>query len=177
MRFLGLTIRSRHVAFVLDGSGSMAAMGREGRTRWAEVVRELEQVLAGLAGAHVNLAVFQEHVEAALPRSLPLDAARREVLMRFVRARVPRGKTALYDGIAWGLGDPEVDTVVVLSDGAPSAGQFFTRTDLLSEVRRANRYRRARIDVVAVGADDVARRWRDALQQIAKDSGGSYVAR
>jgi hypothetical protein len=176
-RFLGLSIRSRHVAFVLDGSGSMAAIERSGRTRWAAVVAELEKALEGLAGAHVNLAVFHDQVEAALPRSLPLDAARRETLLRFVRARVPRGKTALYDGVAWGLSDPEVDTVVVLSDGAPSAGQFFTKTDLLAEIRRANRYRHARIDVVAVGADDVARRWRDALQEVARDSGGTYVAR
>ncbi len=66
---------------------------------------------------------------------------------------------------------------MVLSDGAPSAGAFFTKTDLLAELRRANRFRRARIDVVAVGADQVARRWRDALQQIAQESGGTVVTR
>ena len=176
-RFLGVPLRSRHMAFVLDGSGSMAARLPDGRTRWAEVVEQLEKALGALAGAHVNVAVFDETVEAAFPRALPLDAGRRETLLRFVRARGPRGKTALYDGIAWGLADPEVDTLIVLSDGAPSAGAFFTKTDLLAEVRRANRFRRARIDVVAVGADQVARRWRDALQQIAEESGGTVVTR
>lgn len=176
-RFLGLTIRSRHVAFVLDGSGSMGALTRDGRTRWDGVVEELERALQGLSGAHVNLAVFHDRVEAALPRALPLDSARREALLRFVRARRPAGRTALYDGIAWGLADPEVDTLVVLSDGAPSAGQWFTKTDLRAELLRANRFRRARIDVVAVGAEDIARRWRDALEQVAGDSGGTYVAR
>ncbi|MFM8980155.1 MAG: HEAT repeat domain-containing protein [Planctomycetia bacterium] len=176
-RFLGLTIRSRHVAFVLDASGSMGSLTRDGRTRWEGVVDELERALAALGGAHVNLAVFHERVEAALPRALPLDSVRREALLRFVRARRPAGRTALYDGIAWGLSDPEVDTLVVLSDGAPSAGQWFTKTDLRAELLRANRFRRARIDVVAVGAEDIARRWRDALEQVASDSGGSYVAR
>lgn len=176
-RFLGLTIRSRHVAFVLDASGSMGALTRDGRTRWDGVVDELERALGALGGAHVNLAVFHDRVEAALPRALPLDSARREALLRFVRARRPAGRTALYDGIAWGLSDPEVDTLVVLSDGAPSAGQWFTKTDLRAELLRANRFRRARIDVVAVGAEDIARRWRDALEQVARDAGGTYVAR
>lgn len=176
-RFLGLTVRSRHVAFVLDASGSMGALTRDGRTRWAAVVEELERCLAALQGAHVNLAVFHDRVEAALPRALPLDGVRRDALMRFVRAREPAGRTALYDGIAWGLSDPEVDSVVVLSDGAPSAGQWFTKTDLRAELARANRFRRARIDVVAAGVEDVARRWRDALEDVARDAGGTYVAR
>lgn len=176
-RFLDLPIVSRHVAFVLDGSGSMKELRPDGRTRWAEVVAELDQALGRLSGAAVNVAVFSDEVAAALPRSQPLDAPRREALLRFVRGRAPGGKTALYDGVAWGLADPEVDTLVVLSDGAPSAGTYFTKSDLLAEVRRANRWRRARIDVIAVGADGVAQRWRDALQRLAQDSGGACLVR
>lgn len=176
-RFLDLPIRSRHVAFVLDGSGSMDEPLPAGGTRWTAVLADLERALTALAGAHGNVAVFADRVEAALPRALPLDAGRRETVLRFVRARRPAGRTALYDGIAWGLSDPEVDTVVVLSDGAPSAGAWFTKTDLLAEVRRANRWRRARIDVIAVGADGVARRWRDVLVTLAEESGGTCLLR
>ena len=176
-RFLDLPIVSRHVAFVLDGSGSMKELLSDGRTRWAEVVAELEKALPRLSGAAVNVAVFSDEVASAFPHAEVLDATKREALLRFVRGRPPGGRTALYDGIAWGLSDPEVDTLVVLSDGAPSTGTFFTKSDLLAEVRRANRWRRARIDVVAVGAEGVALRWRDALQRIAEDSGGTCLAR
>jgi HEAT repeat protein len=176
-RFLDLPIRSKHVAFVLDASGSMSALLGDGRTRWAGVLAELERALEQLGDAHVNVGVFADGVAAALPRALPLDAARRRTLLAFVGARRPGGRTALYDGIAWGLSDPEVDTLVVLSDGAPSAGAFFTKTDLLAEVRRSNRFRRARIDVIAMGGDDVARRWRDALETLATESGGTHLVR
>jgi hypothetical protein len=91
--------------------------------------------------------------------------------------RRPSGKTALYDGIALGLSDPAIDTLVVLSDGAPSAGQFFTKTDLRAEVARANRWRRARIDVVAIGADEVAKRWRTLLKELAADNYGRLLER
>lgn len=176
-RFLDLPLASRHLAFVLDGSGSMAQAVPGGGTRWSEVGGELERALAALAGATVNLCVFADQVAAAFPRAGVLSAQRRDALLAFVRGRAPRGHTALYDGIAWALADPEIDTVVVLSDGAPSAGAWFTKTDLLAEVRRANRWRRARIDVIAVGADQVARRWRDALQTIAQESGGTCLKR
>jgi hypothetical protein len=155
----------------------MSALLGGGRTRWAGVLAELERALEHLGDAHVNVGVFADGVAAALPRALPLDAARRRTLLAFVAARRPGGRTALYDGIAWGLSDPEVDTLVVLSDGAPSAGAFFTKTDLLAEVRRANRFRRARIDVIAMGGDDVARRWRDALETLAAESGGTHLVR
>ena len=67
--------------------------------------------------------------------------------------------------------------VLGLSDGAPSAGAFFTKTDLLTEIRLLNRWHRARIDVVAIGTDGIAKRWRDVLRSIASDSGGRYVER
>lgn len=176
-RFLDLPLASRHLAFVLDGSGSMAETLPGGGTRWGEVGAELTRALAALTGATVNLCVFADDVAAAFPRAGVLGAQRREALLAFVRGRAPRGHTALYDGIAWALADPEIDSVVVLSDGAPSAGTWFTKTDLLAEVRRANRWRRARIDVIAVGADQVARRWRDALETIAQESGGTCIKR
>jgi hypothetical protein len=47
----------------------------------------------------------------------------------------------------------------------------------LSAIRRANRWRRACIDVIAVGSDGVGRRWRDALQRIADESGGTCLKR
>jgi hypothetical protein len=176
-RFLDLPVVSRHVAFVLDGSHSMGEVLPNGRTRWAEVVVELERALQQMNGAVVNLCVFADEVTPVFPHAKPLDAGARESVLRLARGRTPHGWTALYDAIAWGLADPEVDTVIVLSDGAPTAGTYFTKTDFLSEIRRANRWRRACIDVIAVGSDGVGRRWRDALQRIADESGGTCLKR
>jgi Mg-chelatase subunit ChlD len=173
-RFLGLPLPSRHVTFVIDASGSMSEGHAEHGTRWAAVCAELRAALDRMDGAHVNVIRFAGEARAAFPRAAPLTAARRAQIERFL-ADPPAGRTALYDGIALALEDPEVDTVVVLSDGAPSAGSHFTKSDLLAEVRRGNRWRRARIDVVSVGSDGIAKRWRDVLRRIADDSGGTLV--
>jgi HEAT repeat protein len=176
-RFLDLPIRSRHLAFVLDCSHSMGELLANGRTRWAEVVVELERALRSMPDVTANLCVFADEVTPVFPRAVPIDAARREDVLRLARGRRPGGWTALYDAIAWGLSDPQVDTVVVLSDGAPTAGSHFTKTDFFAELRRANRWRRARIDVIAVGSDGVAHRWRDTLQRLAAETGGTCLAR
>jgi HEAT repeat protein len=177
VRFLDLPIRSKHLAFVLDCSHSMGELLPNGRTRWAEVVVELERALKSMSGAVANLCVFADEVTPVFPRAVVLDAARRDEVMRLARGRSPRGWTALYDAIAWGLADPEVDTVVVLSDGAPTAGSHFTKTDFFGELRRANRWRRARIDVIAVGSDRVGHRWRDTLRRLAEETGGTCLSR
>ena len=75
------------------------------------------------------------------------------------------------------LSDPDVDQIVVLSDGAPSAGSWFTKTDLLREVMRLQRWTRARVDVVRIGQDGVAARWRNLLDQLATATGGVSIAR
>ena len=185
-RFLGLEVDSRFVAFVLDVSGSMKERVRGGATRWEVVAAALGGALEGLkrrAGsglggrAQVNVLTFADEAKAFFKQARPLTDARLREIQRRLAETVPAGRTALFDGLAAALADAQVDTIVVLSDGAPSAGSFFTKTDLLTEIRRLNRWRRARIDVIAVGSDRIAKRWRSVLKRIASESGGRFVER
>ena len=179
-RFMGVPLVSSHVAFVLDGSESMADLGDDGRRRHDVAYEALKGALAGLevrGQAHFNVHRFATEVESFAHRLLPATPRQAKRALAWMGERAPAGRTALFDGIARALEDEDVDQVIVLSDGAPSAGAWFTKTDLLREVGRRNRFRRARIDVVAIGAQRVAKRWRDVLLRVAKEHGGSYEAR
>ena len=176
-RFLGLDVASRHVAFVLDGSGSMARRLPDGRTRWQSVCASLDEVLKGLEGASGNVFVFRAEVVSAFEATVRLTPRRRKQVLAWLDGIGPGGKTALYDGLAQGLADPAIDTVILLSDGAPSAGRFFTKTDLLTEIRRLNRWHQARIDIISVGTKGLAKRWRDVLRRLAEESGGTWLKR
>ncbi len=201
--FLDLTLISRHVTFVLDRSGSMnepwmagaratssaskeqsdsTKKGKQASaTRWREVVARLDTLLRTLGrerpAAVVNVVVFGNRAEAIFPRAVPLTPGRIQGIRRWLEKTEPAGRTALYDGIELALTDPVIDNLVVLSDGAPSAGAYFTKTALLRNVRAANHWRRARIDVIAIGAKRVAKRWRDLLVRLAKASGGVCLNR
>ncbi|MFV1958167.1 MAG: hypothetical protein ACC662_02015, partial [Planctomycetota bacterium] len=166
-----------YVELILDASGSMARRTPSGATRWATVTQELTRALERLGPARGNVFRFADEVESVFPRSELFTRARRRAVAQWLAGTEPGGRTALFDGVAAALADPDIDQVVVLSDGAPSAGSFFTKTDLLTEIGRRNRWRRARIDVVAVGADGIARRWRDVLRRLADASGGTCVQR
>jgi HEAT repeat protein len=177
-RFFDLVIPSAHVAFVLDASGSMKEPDAAGGTRWDRVRVEIDRVLEGLGtSAEGNVVLFGDAAEPLFPRAVRFTAAVRETVRARLLGRAPAGRTALYDGIAAALADPATDCVVVLSDGAPSAGAFFTKSDVRAEVRRANRWRRARIDVIGIGSDQTAKRFRSLLSDLAADSGGRLVTR
>ena len=99
-RFLGLAIESRHVVFVLDGSGSMARRLKDGRTRWMEACEALEKALVALGPAIGNVVVFQDAVQAAFPETVRLTSGRRKRLAGWLTGLRPRGRTALFDGLA-----------------------------------------------------------------------------
>ena len=175
-RFMDVPIGSAHVAFVLDASGSMAARDAAGTSRWDRVRTEVGHVLERLGpAAEGNVVLFSDTATALFQSAVRLVPATREKVTAALAARPPAGRTALYDGIALALDDPATDTILVLSDGAPSAGAFFTKADLRAELKKANRWRHARIDVIAIGADDVAKKWRTLLREIAEDTGGRLV--
>jgi len=176
LRLLDLPVASTHVAFVLDASGSMAAKDATGTSRWDRVRSEMDRVLSALGGAAEGTVVlFADEAVPILPTAVRFTPGVRAQVRDALAARGPGGRTALSDGILRGLADPVVDTIVVLSDGAPSGGSHFTKTDLRTAVRDANRWRRARIDVLSIGTDEVSRRWRTLLAEVAEESGGTFV--
>ena len=69
------------------------------------------------------------------------------------------------------LEEREVEAIYLLSDGEASGGKFSRDSDILREVAKRNRYRRAIIHVVAVGYDS------SLLQKLASKNGGRYVKR
>ena len=163
------------------GAGEFSQVGRDGRRRDVRAREALDAALASLQAAPkpaaVNIHRFHDGVESFEAKAVPVTESMRRRVTTWLASREPAGRTALFDGIAAALADPDVDQVVVLSDGAPSAGSWFTKTDLLREVGRLQRWTRARVDVVRIGQDGVAARWRRLLEQLADVTGGVALSR
>ena len=97
--------------------------------------------------------------------------------MRFLAKRLPDGRTNIYDSLVLAFEDPQVDTLVLVTDGAPSEGARTTRTAILEGLRAMNRHRLIRVHTVEIGARNTSRRWRGFLRDIAEATGGHYLER
>ncbi len=171
--YYGAEVVSRRVTFVVDVSGSMSAdVKGAGADRLELCKRELLGVIAALPKrACFNLIPFNGAFEPWQPRLVPASAAARAAARAFVEGLQAGGGTNIYDPLEAALLDPQVDTIYLLTDGAPSAGKFVVPAEILREVRRLNAARQVAIHTISVGGRS------PLLRQLAEENGGRYAAR
>jgi Ca-activated chloride channel family protein len=167
---------------VMDVSGSMSADDLK-PTRMDAAQRAAQAFVERLpASTRVGLVTFQSHATVQVPLT-----AEREPVGRAIQRLRPNGGTAIGDGLAAAVDQlrerPSTDgqatpaVVVVLSDGAPTAG--------MPPADAARRAQEAGIKVHTVGIgqrgaapvignNQTARLDEDTLRQIATATGGQY---
>lgn len=179
--FYGIPIDSDRVTFVIDQSGSMSAADTSGVTRDESgpapnrldaAVREVLRALAQLdEKAYANVVLFHTTIQPWKDELVRMSKKARRDLSEHLLKQRPTGGTNLYDGLEQALLDPEVDTVLLLSDGVPGSGKYTSTNDILRAIRRVNQTRRIVIHCVSLGRDS------DLLQKLAAENGGKYTRR
>jgi Mg-chelatase subunit ChlD len=119
----------------------------------------------------VNVILFHTTVAPWQDALQRLTAANRKNLERHLESQKPMGGTNLYDALELALLEEEVDTIFLLSDGAPGLGRYVATDDILRAVRRLNQIRRIAIHCISVGRES------DLMQRLAEENGGRYVRR
>ncbi len=162
--FAGLPLVSGRLAFLIDLSGSIWIERADGRTRKEVVDEELARAVAGLPEeARFNLIPFtsephpwRERLTAARPK------AKREATA-FLRSCDERGSGDFWEAAMLALEDPAVDTLVVLTDGAPTGGERYALELIVPLFVELNATRRVAVDSVLVGAGRRLQRYWTAL--------------
>ncbi len=176
--FFGIRVISQRVIFVLDVSGSMAErlraehLGEAGPTRAERAREELERCIDSLEpGALFNLILFSDDVSRWIDGGVSDSRqAAREEAKAFLRRVGSGGGTNLYAAMRAAFSDPDVDTIIVLSDGEPSRGDLVEPWELRREIQTWNDQRGVVIHTISVGGDLPVLRW------LAEDSGGNFTA-
>ncbi len=177
---LDLPLESEHVCFVLDNSHSMddpLRFGGKTTKRTALLAAFGRAVVRLPPDSYMNLIPFGTEPMPYKDDLFPATRQARRATVKYLAKRRPDGRTNLYDSLELALGDRQADTVVVVTDGAPSEGARKTRTAILAGVALLNRYRRARVHTVEVGSKNTSPRWRGFMRQLAEATGGRYLAR
>ena len=172
--FAGMPMVSDRVAFLIDFSGSMWGTKVGGRTRKEIVDGKVREALGALPeGTAFNLVPYE-----SVPRPW------REGLVPSSRGNVARAiedfEKARWSGrgdfdaaARWALRDPEVDTVVVLTDGVPTGGERWDLELMFELLLEANRFRKVAFDAVLV---DCPRGRVGRWERLAQGSGGRVTS-
>lgn len=172
-RYHGIDVRTGRAAFVIDFSGSMRDPITAGDPKSrADVARaELLRTLADLPdGFLANVVLFRSTPVSCFERATAMSAKTRADVAAFVQRTNPVERGDLLAGVLAALDDDGIDTLFLLSDGTPSAGDFVDRVRVQAAIRQVTRRRKVVVHTVGFGATHAAQR--AFLEGVARDSGG-----
>jgi hypothetical protein len=170
--YYGIPLTSHRAAFLIDASGSMdAKIGTDRkRTRLDEARRQLRTVVEKLPEDHrFNVIVFETGVRPVWDALRKALSTNKQEVLQAVDKLQARGGTNIHDALELAFADPDVDTIYLLTDGRPSAGEITDVQDLADQVQRWNHQRQIVVHGIAVGEDSAL------LKRLAQESGGQYV--
>ncbi len=182
VQYHGVPLDSKRLVFLADVSGGMSRtvdgqFDGEGPRRIDVSRNELLRVLAELpADALVQVVHFASRSDAALPRVQPLARSIRMLNDKIKKQQVPSGRGAargnLYGPLRRAVLEAGTDTVMLLTEGAPTEGKVQNGDRLRWHIRRWNRWGQARIHVLSVGR--IRGENRAFLEGLAADGAGAF---
>lgn len=179
--YYGIPILSDRIIFCLDISGSMSAEAtgtgtvtdgkKPPKNRLDAAVEQLIAVLKTLKkDVKFNIVLFDDRIEPWEEALTPASKSNLEKAAAHLLAQKPRGGTNIYDTLEKAIEDPDVDTIFLLSDGAPGDGKFVRTDDILREIRKLNRIRQITIHAISLGPSPF-------MKKLAEENGGQFVER
>ena len=171
---VGLPILSQHVAILIDLSGSIWNLRADGKSRKELVDVKLREALEALPeGTRFNLIPYTSEPIPWKPALVNASRANVRAAAAWFEARRENGSGNLWDAALLALSDPEVDTLIVLFDGAPTGGPRHRLELMVPLFLERNLARRVAFDFVLV---DGTKRLRRAWGELAEGSGGQVVS-
>lgn len=152
-KLAGMPILSGAIAILVDFSGSTWRKRPDGTTVKQRLDAELEKALKALPpSARFNVIPYANAPipwEKKLNTATPANVAR---ALKFFVGCKESGKGNLWDAVTLALEDPDVDTILVLTDGAPTGGRRWNLDLMRARFLEKNRFRHVVLDAVLVDA-------------------------
>ncbi len=175
LSYFGIEISSKRIAFLIDVSLSMLPIARSKKKSGEKLrkidllKRELGSVLRNLSiDTRINILAFDRSVKSWQKSLRSLSGGGLGSALEYVKKLGTGGGTNIFDSIELALGDPEVDTIYLLTDGQPTTGRYSTPDGIIAGTRELNRARGVTIHCIAFGAES------DLLRKLAAEHAGEY---
>ncbi len=151
--FAGMPLLSDRVAFLFDCSGSLWNRREDGLTRKEFADEALRRALSTLPeDALFNVIPYTDRPFPWSPRSVQASGRNVARALDYFEGCMESGTGDFYEAALLAMEDPDVDTIVVLTDGAPTGGEVWDLELIVPLLLERNRFRRMRFDSVLVDA-------------------------
>ena len=170
----GLPIRSDRLCLLVDFSGSLWAERKDGRARKELLDVEIRRLLESLpSDSEFNLMPYasqprpwSESLVQAKPRAV------RAAALEFESCKLT-GRGNFWDAALLAMADPRVDSLVVVTDGAPTGGAHWNLGLMFELLVWESRWRPVAVDAVLV---DASERLRKHWANLAQRTGGTCTS-
>jgi len=169
--FVGLPVLSERLVILVDFSGSLW-MEQDGKSRKDAVDVELRRTLEALPETTAFNVV--PYTNAPIPWKDELVPATKKNVAQaldFFEGCKAQGKGNVWDAFSFAFELDGIDTILVLTDGAPSGGTRWN-LELMGELfAERNRFRRIALDAILFDAGGIERYWK----RMCEASGGRML--
>lgn len=173
-KIVGFPIVSSGVAILVDFSGSTWEKRSDGKTRKEKLDVELTKALQALAPETLFNVIpytadplpFEKGMVAASPANV-------QRALKFFTGNKSSGKGNVWGAIEVALEDPRVDTLLILTDGAPTGGLRWNIDLMRDRYADRDRFRHVAIDAILV---DASKRLQDKWKAWCEATGGRMLA-
>jgi len=167
----GIAVPAGGVVFILDISGSMNSRFSPTETYYQHFSNALaETVMALKKDTSFNIVLFSSGVRAWKSDLVESSEKNRLEAQKWLEKTTPGGATNIYGALTAALSFDEAQTIFIMTDGAPSAGEFQLPESILAEIDRINRDRFVQINTIAAGSIRA-----EFLADLAASNGGKAV--
>lgn len=171
--FVGLPLLSDRISFLIDFSGSMWEK-REGSSRKEVVDGELRRALEALpVTAEFNVQPFTNTPLRWQKKLVPAKKTNVQRALKYFEGCRESGKGNFWDAAMEAMADPRMDTIMVLTDGAPTGGYRWNLRLMKELFAHENRFRGVALDALLVDTPkSLVRYW----EEMTAASGGRCIS-
>jgi len=163
--FFGIPIIGNPI-FIIDFSGSMKTLITTGENKGLckidVAIKELESALKQLPATSKFNIIFCSTEATGNQRMvsktmLPATESNKSTALNFVKSLwnrlqdIKRGRGDHYDALIEALSEPELDTILLLSDGEPTYGTYIQNQNIIDNIQENNRFKKVVINTIVTG--------------------------
>ncbi len=169
-KFFGHELKNARVIFVIDRTGSMNEASSGGKTKLQVLKDELTKTIGSFDKRYwFNMYFYSVGCFVWKPKLQKATDDIKNAAIQYVKGLSGAGMTDIGGALRKASQDPDADTIILLTDGKPTAGITDTEM-LLRDVRKWNKFKKIKINTVGMAGCDP-----NFLQKLAQQNGGSFT--